>query len=1117
VVNVSDYGHDGNGRARRSWRRVTGKHPCPICGKGDWCSVSADGGLVACRRVEAGCWKAKADKGGTPVYLHRLDGAARVALPPPTAANSGTRRAEPEQLHAVYTALLAGLSLSQRHREALHVRGLGDEEIDRLHYRSLPVQGRARLARELRDRFADLLLSVPGFGTKPGNDGKTYVTVFGAAGLLVPVRDAAARIVALLVRRDELNGEGAKYTYVSSARHGGPGPGAPVHVPLGVTGPAEVVRVTEGVLKSDVARALSGVPTIGLPGVSTWRPVLPLLRELGARTARLALDADAADKAAVARPLAALAEALAAEGFAVEMERWSAEHKGIDDALAAGAAVEVLTGDAAREAVADALTEATAGEPVPETGPLGRLAEVLADGGAEAVYRDDELLQALARLAEENPAEFACRRAQLHRAGIRLRDLDRTLAPLRQEIRREKPPLDAAGCYRVSAGRLVRDHLTKDGPVEVPLTNWSGHIVEQTVHDDGAERRLTFAVEGALADGTPLPRVEVAADRFPWMRWPVEVWGTRAVVLAGAATADHVRAALQLLSGDVPRRTVYGHAGWRQIGDAWLYLHGGGAIGPDGPATGIEVALPEPLAGFALPAPPSGERLVVAIRASLALLDGLVADRLSFPLLGATYRAALGEAPGHVDFSLYLAGPHGAGKSELAALAQQHFGAALDARHLPGSWASTANSLEALAFAAKDGLLVVDDYAPRGGSGDRQRLERDADRLLRAQGNRAGRGRMRADGTLRPPKPPRGLILSTGEDVPPGQSLRGRMLVLEVSPGDLPLARLTPHQRAAADGVYADGLAGFVAWLAPRYGELFLRLPGRRAELRDRALAGAASSRTPGIVADLALGLELFLDFALAAGALTAAERDALAKRGWQALQDAAGAHGKYVEAAEPTGHFLRLLAGALASGRAHLAGPDGGPPENPGAWGWRAQGGLDPRWEPQGRRIGWLDGPDDLLLEPEAAYAEAQELARHQGESLPVSSRTLWKRLRERNLLATWDERRQRNTVRRSLEGTKDRDVLHLRPGALSPCSEPSEPSAVAGDPPISPEKRTVLADGHADSNGVCGENRPQEPSAKPVESGGGGRFGRPDTAGETAQGAENTSPHGRRRRGIL
>ena len=166
-------------------------------------------------------------------------------------------------------------------------------------------------------------------------------------------------------------------------------------------------------------------------------------------------------------------------------------------------------------------------------------------------------------------------------------------------------------------------------------------------------------------------------------------------------------------------------------------------------------------------------------------------------------------------------------------------------RHLPGSWSSTANATEGLAFAAKDALLVVDDYAPRGAAGDRQRLERDADRLLRAQGNRAGRQRMRADGSLRPARPPRGLILSTGEDVPPGQSLRGRLLILEVSPGDVPLARLTPHQHAAAAGLLARALAGFVRWLAPQYGELCGRLPAERAALRERATTGPGRRGPP--------------------------------------------------------------------------------------------------------------------------------------------------------------------------------------------------------------------------------------------------------------------------------
>jgi hypothetical protein len=136
----------------------------------------------------------------------------------------------------------------------------------------------------------------------------------------------------------------------------------------------------------------------------------------------------------------------------------------------------------------------------------------------------------------------------------------------------------------------------------------------------------------------------------------------------------------------------------------------------------------------------------------------------------------------------------------------------MDARNLPGSWSSTANALEGLAFAAKDALLVVDDFAPTGSQTDTERAHREADRILRAQGNRSGRLRMRSDGSLRSPRPPRGMIVSTGEDVPRGQSLRARMLVLELGPGDVDWDGLTGCQKAASDAALGRALAGFLCW-----------------------------------------------------------------------------------------------------------------------------------------------------------------------------------------------------------------------------------------------------------------------------------------------------------------
>src|SRR5262249_21824225 len=213
---------------------------------------------------------------------------------------------------------------------------------------------------------------------------------------------------------------------------------------------------------------------------------------------------------------------------------------------------------------------------------------------------------------------------------------------------------------------------------------------------------------------------------------------------------------------------------------------------------------------------------------------------------------------------------------------------------------------------------------------------RAADRPSRGQGNRAGRQRLRSDASLRPAKPPRGLTLSTGEDTPKGQSLRARLLTLDVSPGDFgpqpPHANpvLTACQRDAATGKYAAALSGFLRWLAPQYETVRGRLRAEAAELREQVRAAGQHARTPGIVADLALGLRYLLDFARAVGAISEKERTTLWQQGRQALAEAAGEQATHVAAAEPAALFLRLLSAAVSRGRAHVADAKGNAPPAP-------------------------------------------------------------------------------------------------------------------------------------------------------------------------------------------
>lgn len=143
-------------------------------------------------------------------------------------------------------------------------------------------------------------MRVPGVVVKEGPSGH-YLTLRGPVGLIVPCRDRTGRIIALKVRRDDADEKNRRYVYVSSAGHGGPGPGSPIHVPLGTPEAAELARLTEGELKADVTQARTGVPTLSVPGATNWRPALAVLKELGCKTVRLAFDADAWDNPTVAR------------------------------------------------------------------------------------------------------------------------------------------------------------------------------------------------------------------------------------------------------------------------------------------------------------------------------------------------------------------------------------------------------------------------------------------------------------------------------------------------------------------------------------------------------------------------------------------------------------------------------------------------------------------------------------------------------------------------------------------------------------------------------------------------------------------------------------------------
>lgn len=309
-----------------SFINVNKNHPCPICKKTNWCFTSNNGSYVGCRRVCGEQSITRLDKNGTVYYLYlmnykleRIEGGKY-----PITVKLIQEALSSECLHTVYSALLSMLALGDSHYADLIKRGLTKQEIRCREYRTLPLRGRSRIARNLFEQFDESVCrAIPGLYLKTGDMNKNYWSIAGPPGLLIPIRNLDKQIIALKIRTYD-DSMDSKYFYLSSLKKGGVSPGTPIHVPIFYEHLADVIRITEGELKADVATFKSGILTLSIPGVSIWKLVIPIIEQIkNIKTILLAFDSDAKTNWIVASSLKNLAIELNNLNYQVEMETWA--------------------------------------------------------------------------------------------------------------------------------------------------------------------------------------------------------------------------------------------------------------------------------------------------------------------------------------------------------------------------------------------------------------------------------------------------------------------------------------------------------------------------------------------------------------------------------------------------------------------------------------------------------------------------------------------------------------------------------------------------------------------------------------------------------------------------
>ena len=180
-------------------------------------------------------------------------------------------------------------------------------------------------------RIADQFPYVPGFYM---NKKTNKIDFASYKGIGILARDLNGRPTGIQIRRDTIKEGEQRYVWFSSAfalsqpdKEGGASSGSPGGYLKG----GSVVCITEGRFKAEKI-AEKGNTAIYVSGVSTWKSIIPIVKELATTKIYLMFDADTLGNVAVHKQLKALADELDKMNVHSNVILWSKScGKGFDD------------------------------------------------------------------------------------------------------------------------------------------------------------------------------------------------------------------------------------------------------------------------------------------------------------------------------------------------------------------------------------------------------------------------------------------------------------------------------------------------------------------------------------------------------------------------------------------------------------------------------------------------------------------------------------------------------------------------------------------------------------------------------------------------------------------
>ena len=536
--------------------------------------------------------------------------------------------------------------------------------------------------------------------------------------------------------------------------------------------------------------------------------------------------------------------------------------------------------------------------------------------------------------------------------------------------------------YFVKDNCLFESGNSRQGDYTKKLCNFVPGATREIIKDDGISFERYVQLGGIHQSGRQLPEITIPAEDVEGLGWIVKYWGMDCILEPGLKTKASVWNAIQSTALDMERITVFATTGWRHVDGNWRYLLPGDEQ--------YTVELPGKMHGYGMER--SYNQIDIQTAASL-LWQPLAPEEIMLPLLSFTFLSPLNhflKAAGcEPKFVMLLSGKTGSRKSTLAALMLSFFGK-FTASELPLSFRDTANSILLNAFSLKDVLTVIDDLHPSSRM-EEPKMNGTAQAIMRAYGDRTGKGRLRADSTPMESRPPQGNAIITAEFAPDiGESGTARYFALELKEKDVDLETLTAFQNEADDGTLQRCMFAYTEWLRENFlfseesvqsFQKYLRTRFLFYRDRIREIGIQCHGRVPETVAQLGIGMEFFLRFLHERGGFADDWCRGIFEGFQSILTRLARNQSDSIDEDKPTHKFICKIYALLESNQAHLLERN------------------DTNELGFGTCLGYQDA-EFLYLYNEVAHKMVRKFCEDQGENFSCSPRRLMKALAEEGLI---------------------------------------------------------------------------------------------------------------------